>query len=223
MNKIAQSRDQWCGMPMPIEGEQLVLEASHPEFDNYRQLNLITGKDEDLGDDNEGWRIVNSWYSRKWRCDIYILQGPDGKYQVGKMPAFHHIKYDLSTMACSVAWSIESESKALETLAGMLPHHAFKYYLMTGIFLESSKRSGITYIFRKLKPTVAIKASHGDDEMKILAALCMHPLAYYAGSWAGAMTPTDDVIAHLQMMRADEHFYWKRCNQHRPYRPEAGL
>ena len=59
--------------------------------------------------------------------------------------------------------------------------------------------------------------------MKILACLCMHPIAYYAGSWAGAMCPTDDVIAHLSLMRADEHMFWKRSNQHPPYRPEAGL
>ena len=43
------------------------------------------------------------------------------------------------------------------------------------------------------------------------------------GSWAGAMVPTDDVIAHLSLMRGDEHMFWKRCNQHPSWRPEAGL
>lgn len=32
-----------------------------------------------------------------------------------------------------------------------------------------------------------------------------------------------DVIAHLALMRGDEHMFWKRSNQHPPYRPEAGL
>lgn len=59
--------------------------------------------------------------------------------------------------------------------------------------------------------------------MRILCCLCMRPIAYYADSWAGAMCPTDDVIAHLALMRGDEAMFWRRCNQHPPYRPEAGL
>jgi hypothetical protein len=37
------------------------------------------------------------------------------------------------------------------------------------------------------------------------------------------MTPTDDVIAHLLLMRGDEAEYWGQANQHRPESPEAGL
>lgn len=37
------------------------------------------------------------------------------------------------------------------------------------------------------------------------------------------MTPTDDVIAHLTLMRGDEPMFWRRANQHGPDRPEAGL
>jgi hypothetical protein len=37
------------------------------------------------------------------------------------------------------------------------------------------------------------------------------------------MCPTDDVIAHLQLMRGDERMFWKRSNQHPSWRPEAGL
>jgi hypothetical protein len=107
----------------------------------------------------------------------------------------------------------------------MLSHHNFRQYMLTGMFLEKSKRSGVIYMFRRLKPTVAIAASPGieSDHMRILACLCAHPIAYYAGSWAGAMVPTDDVIAHLAMMRGDERMFWARCNQHPPHRPEAGL
>lgn len=61
------------------------------------------------------------------------------------------------------------------------------------------------------------------SEARILCALCLHPIAYYSKSWAGAMTPTDDVCAHLMMMRSDEHLFWRRANQHAPWRPEAGL
>jgi hypothetical protein len=47
--------------------------------------------------------------------------------------------------------------------------------------------------------------------------------AYYAGSWGGAMCPTDDVIAHLTLMRGDEPMFWRRSNQHHPKRHESGL
>jgi hypothetical protein len=57
----------------------------------------------------------------------------------------------------------------------------------------------------------------------VRCTLCLHPIGYYANSWAGAMCPTDDVIAHLMMMRADEPMFWRKANQHPPHRPEAGL
>ena len=77
--------------------------------------------------------------------------------------------------------------------------------------------------FRRLKPTVAISLKGTDKSPRILCALCLHPIAYYEDSWAGAMCPTDDVIAHLALMRGDEAMYWRRANQHPPWRPEAGL
>jgi hypothetical protein len=89
------------------------------------------------------------------------------------------------------------------------------------MFLERSQRSGIMYLFRRLKPTVAIN-TNGED-CRVMCTLCMHPIAYYQGSWAGAMCPTDDVVAHLMLMRGDEPMFWRRSNQHPAYRPEAGL
>jgi hypothetical protein len=108
----------------------------------------------------------------------------------------------------------------------MIRHRQMKQYVLTGMFMETSRRSGLAYIFRRLKPTVVLAPSDRSDDSKplrILACLCMHPIAYYAGSWAGGMCPTDDVIAHLSLMRGDEHMLWRRSNQHPPYLPEAGL
>lgn len=206
---------------MPIEGERLVVEPSYPWAKVFSDTPPEDG-------DNEGWTLRNKWYSRHHRCDIYLMER-DGKVDWGKLPAFHHISHDMRTVGCSVAWGIEQEGKALELLASMLRHHQFKQYLMTGMFFETSRRSGTMYLFRRLKPTVALSPGPNRDwqenaaNVHILAALCMHPIGYYADSWAGAMCPTDDVIAHLALMRGDEHMFWKRCNQHPPYRPEAGL
>lgn len=222
LGELAEMRSEWAGIPMPLDGEQLIVEPTYP---NAEKLMSIGGRTE-AGDEAGGWRLRNSWYCRRYRCEVVVME-KDGRVKHGKLPAFHHIKHDLATLGCSDAWGIEQEGRAVQLLGQMLRHRQFKQYLLTGMFTERSARSGITYIFRKLKPTVAIAAHPGLPEARhgatVLASLCMHPIAYYAGSWAGAMCPTDDVIAHLSMMRGDEHMFWKRCNQHPPYRPEAGL
>lgn len=198
---------------MPLDGEQLVIEPRHPFAKAF-------GPPVVEADEDAGLTCRASFWSTYRSCTIYIIESA-GKITWGLKGGIHHLAYDFTTMGCADAWGIEQESNALHSLAGLLPHHAFKRYLLTGMFLESSERSGVTYMFRKLKPTVAIHNDHGT--LKILCALCLHPIAYYAGSWAGAMCPTDDVIAHLMLMRGDEHMLWKRANQHAPWLPEAGL
>lgn len=220
--EIAGMAGEWAGLPMPLEGERLVVEPSYPWA-------RLFDPPADGPSEDEGWSLRNEWYSRHHRCQILIMNDPDGRIVHGKMPAFHHIGYDMRTLGCSVAWGIEQEGKAVRLLASMLRHTQFKQYLLTGMFLERSSRSNVMYLFRKLKPTIALSPGisrdweASDSGVRILAALCMHPIAYYADSWAGAMCPTDDVIAHLTLMRGDEHLYWRRCNQHPPNRPEAGL
>lgn len=203
---------------MPVEGERLVIEPSYP----YAEELMRMGAGATPGDD-EGWVERNRWYSDRHRADIIIMER-DGKIDWGKLGAFHHLKFAMSTLACSDVWGIEQEGAAVQLLGRMLRHRQFKQYLVTGMFLERSQRSGVTYLFRRLKPTVALAPVRREaDHLRILCALCMHPIAYYAGSWAGAMCPTDDVIAHVAMMRGDEHMFWKRCTQHPPWRPEAGI
>lgn len=202
---------------MPLDGHRLIIEPTYP---NAEKLMSIGARDHE----DDGWSLVNIWHSRRLRCDIAILRSPEGKVSHAKVPAFHHISHDLQTLGASDAWGLEQEQRALRLLGDMVRHRQMKQYILTGMFLETSRRSGVTYLFRRLKPTIACAPGRDpSDSMRILAALCMHPIAYYADSWAGAMCPTDDVIAHLSLMRADEHMFWKRSNQHAPYRPEAGL
>lgn len=218
-------KGEWAGIPMPLTGERLIIEPSYPWAEALgQQIGTPDDHDPEADAAYEGWSIVNKWYSHRDRCDILALRRPDGKVVHGKDPAFHHISMDLHTLGCSDDWGLDQEQRALRMLGELISHRQMKHYVMTGMFIESSKRSGVTYLFRRLKPTVACAPGRKPtDSMRILAALCMHPIAYYAGTWAGAMCPTDDVIAHLQLMRGDEHMFWKRANQHPPYRPEAGL
>jgi hypothetical protein len=74
---------------------------------------------------------------------------------------------------------------------------------------------------RRLKPTIALSGATG--EIKALCGLCLHPIGFYNGTWAGCMVPTDEVIAHLMLMRGDESDFWRQANQHPAWRAESGL
>lgn len=218
LRDIAAVRDDWSGIPMPLDGERLVVEPTWPTAKEFMAMGK---KAEPEIDEFPGAKIRNSFWSWSRRSDIDIWEH-GGKIHWGLHPGVHHFAQDLRTLGCSDAWGIEQESAAVATLAGLVSHRAFTRYMLTGMFLETSKRSGITYMFRRLKPTVALTPHKGAD-IRILCALCLHPIAYYSGSWAGAMCPTDDVIAHLMLMRGDEPMFWRRANQHPAWRPEAGL
>lgn len=207
---------------MPLDGMPLIVEPKYPKAKELMKIGRKPGAEEE----ENGAKIRNIFWSWRWRCDVLIWE-KDGKIEWGKVPNIHGLGHALSTLGASDAWGIKQEAQAVQTLAGLVSHRAFKQYVLTGSFMETSKRSGVTYLFRRLRPTVAItnrgKRGKAGDHTRILCALCLHPIAYYESSWAGAMVPTDDVIAHLMLMRGDEPLFWKRANQHPPYRSEAGL
>lgn len=213
----------WAGIPMPLEGEQLVVEPKYPHAEALMGMCGQQDDERDADPDLVGAKVRNTFFSTARRAHIIVAELANGRIEWGVQPALHHLTHDLQTLGCSEAWGIQQESNALALLATMLPHRKYKQYLLTGMFLESSQRSGVTYLFRRLKPTVAIKADHARGTTKVLCALCLHPIAYYAGTWAGAMCPTDDVIAHLSLMRGDEAMFWRRANQHPAFHTEAGL
>ena len=217
LHGIADEKEHWAGIPMPLQDLPLVVEPRYPKAKELMQIGREEITEEDRQDRK---KLRNSFWSTHRRCRIHVWNEGD-RIEWGLTRGVHHFDQDLSTMGASDAWGIEQESRALQLLATMLRHHQFKKYLLTGMFLESSPRSGVMYVFRKLRPTIAV--THQGERLKILCALCLHPIAYYDGSWAGAMCPTDDVIAHLMLMRANEPLFWRRANQHAAHLPEAGL
>lgn len=225
MHRLAQASGNWAGIPMPVGDLDLVIEPNFPSADKLMELGSQAPRRSE-GPLPADFKIRNSFWSKSWRCRILVWE-EGGKicWGPGSLPS--QVDEILSTLGASFAWGIEQEQKALKLLGTLIRHHTFKCYLLTGSFLEKSERSGLTYLFRKLRPTVALtdrnKRGQPCDRMRILAALCLHPIGYYQGSWAGAMCPTDDVVAHLMMMRGDEPKFWARSNQHAPSRPEAGL
>jgi hypothetical protein len=216
LSRVAAMRGEWAGLPMPLDGGRLVIDQSYP----YAKKLMEAEATVEIDDGYAGAIIRNRFWSWRWRSEIVIFEN-SGKLDWGKYPGANHFGLDVKTLGCSDAWGLEQEQKALQLLGTLISHRALKQYILTGMFLETSKRSGVSYMFRRLKPTVAISSRTG--ELRILCALCLHPIAYYSGSWAGAMCPTDDVVAHLMLMRGDEPMYWRRAQQHAPYRSEAGL
>lgn len=233
LRRLAADQDHYSGIPMPVDGIDLVVEPTYPRG---AELASIFRREEPPGN-LDGATLRNSFYSRHRRVDVYIYSEPGGKINWGWVPAHHALDHAIHTLYASDAWGIEQEARALALLGTLISHRQMKGYLLTGTFLEKSPRSGLTYMFRKLRPTVVIDARPGgieyevgadaatprEDKSYVQCALCLHPIAYYESSWAGAMCPTDDVIAHLTMMRGDEVMLWRRANQHPPHRPEAGL
>jgi hypothetical protein len=215
LRAIASVKNEWAGIPMPLEGERLVIEPSYPKAAELMAIGQ--GKDDEH---DEPIKIRNSFFSSARQCIVHLIE-EDGKVTFALEPAIHHFMMDLQTLGCADAWGIEQESNAVHTLAGLVRHRQFKQYMLTGMFIESSARSHLSYVFRRLKPTVALDVS--GPSVNIRCAMCLHPIGYYSGTWAGAMTPTDDVIAHLMMMRGDEPMFWRRANQIPAYLPQAGL
>lgn len=225
LTRIGQEREEWAGVPMPMDGCPMTIEPTYPKA---AELMAMSTKDPEATDDT--YKLRNTFWSWKWRNQVCVFE-KNGKVTHGLYQT-NPLMLQLQTLYASDAWGIRQEKAAIDTLGELLRHRQFKQYLLTGMFVESSKRSGVHYLFRRLRPTVAFTErprndgaafNRPSDGMRILCAMCMHPIGYYDDSWAGAMTPTDDVLAHLMLMRGDEHLFWRRCNQHSPWMKQAGI
>lgn len=214
IHQMAEHVNEYAGMPIPIDDEELTIHPSYrfaPAYEALRQC-----KEDDVAP----VEIINSWWSslRGWE---YIIYRVDGKIRFTINRRVRHAVMQMRTLGVADAWTMEAEIAAIMKLGTLIKPHAMHKYAMTGSFLESSKKSKVMYMFRRLRPTLAISTSTGSAH--ILAALCLHPIGYYNDTWAGVLCPTDEVIAHLMLMRGDEHCFWKQANQHPAHRPEAGI
>lgn len=244
INKLVTERDgEWCGMPIPLPGQQLIVEDRNPHRAKLAEIQRIfdEGQPADATERTctpaeRALVEVNRWYSHDKGGDIIVIRKPDGTTTWGLDPgAPKRNRFIVGTFDALDAWNLETETVAMERLCELLSPRMFTAYVCAGQFLETSKRSGLAYMFRRCRPT-AVLSPHGggraeyfhdhddtDRGMRIICTLCLHPIGYYAASFCGAMTPTDDVIAHLLLMRGDEHLFCKRANHHQAYRPESGL
>ncbi len=180
------------------------------------------------------WKLVNKWVSAtKWRGplkrEVSIWRHKEtGAYKHEIEPFGETSSRGQMLMnSCFIRARcnmVETEHIARERLFQGLSEEQKQQCILTDSFVETG-RSGTKYILRRNRPTLAfsVKKTEEGNEGELLAALCMHPLAYYTGSWIGVMPPSDEMLAHLLHIRADEHRYWKICNQHSPSHYLSGL
>lgn len=211
--EVARDKSEWAGLPLPLPDLDLVVEPKYPY-----QFGAFNKKPYDGEDAVE---VVNKWWSDQMRAFAVV-----GKDKAGRLVAFYEPwnggTMTINTLMATTAWSVDAEIKAMQKLQSLVTDAAFKSYMLANAFIESSKRSGVFYVFRRLRPTVAMKAG-ADGQMRVLCCLCAHTVGYYANSWAGVLCPTDEVISHLAYMRGDEPKFWRMCNQHGPEKPQSGL
>ena len=236
MNRIATERGEWAGYPMLSEYFELEVEPRHPLYATLQGKSLREEPVEDaattaarvLAEALVGEPIlVNHWVDYGREREVYLLKDtPAGRVYAQTLPRYtcaKRAKFILDTLGASQVWSARAELTALGRLKTLVRPTAFRYYLLTGTFLETSPRSQVTYLFRKNRPTLALAKTLHADDMHVLAALCLHPIGHYRSTYAGSLVPTDDVIAHLVLMRGDERKFWSKSNQHDPRSAEAGV
>lgn len=254
LDRISDHIGEWQGVPVPLGPDHpVILHDRHPLRDLYRsfaelEVEVLVGGPPDDADPTdvdaglaraversfEEERIVNRWFSWKLNVEVVVFQRPDGRAFAVKVPrapdgSMDRMNFWLTTLGASDAWDEAAEHRAREKLRGLLTERQWRHYDLTGCFLETSERSKLTYLFRRLRPTIVLtprgRRRHDvpDEHMRCLAVLCMHPIGYYGRSWGGCLVPSDDVIAHLIYMRSDEAGFWRVANQHEARSPEAGL
>ena len=221
-NQLAEDRGEWAGSPAIVPGLRLVLEPRYPW--RLDEVYWPNGEEKDPVQGPEPYEVVGHFHCARRYADVYLVReaGKIGAAVVPDRTAANVLSKAIDCLSvANLAWSIEAETEAMERLQGLVSPVAFKQYFLTGSFVLSSQRSGVMYLFRRLRPTVAMSGASGN--MRILCCLCLHPIGYYEGTAAGAMCPTDDVISHVLMMRGDERKYWSKANQIPAWRSNAGV
>ena len=221
-------QQDWSGLPVPVVGLNLVLEPryKHKALSEFRWKECYDEQgvrhtiEQEPPPQPSEFRRVNSWWNARYQVTILVVKDKQGRAQA-RVLFEDRLEFTIRTLEAAAVWPVEAEKKAQEKLASLIPVDAFELYMLTGHFPEISKRSGVTYLFRRGRPTIALRQ---DDEANYaLCALCLHPIGYYGDTWAGVMCPTDEVIAHLLMMRGSEEKFWANANQHPLDHPAAGV
>lgn len=217
---------EYAGVPVPVEGMGLVIAEGY----RFAEAFQVEPKTDDDVVVRNSWPL--RWKGLRVGARVYVIEH-EGRIRAYVKPYYRSSAAAtmlVHSMRATLAYDLYAEQVARDKLADMIAPHLMAAYLTVGAFIETSERSGLTYVLRMGRPTVVLAGDRTDPDAKlrVLTTLCMHPIGYYVdesgdGSMAGAMVPTDDVISHLLFIRADEAGYWRVANQHHPESAEAAL
>lgn len=204
----------WAGFPLPAPGFSMTVDERYPFAEVFEQEfpdDFKIAEEEPQGEAIEGEEINTWWRPGKPGKHVGIVRQDDGSFRGWQSWPFSPVERIVKTFFACRSWNVSAEMRAMKKLRRHVTREQWNCYVLTGAFLEVSKRSQLVYIFRRLRPTIVVSERGG-----CIGILCSHPIGYYDDAWAGAMVPTDDLLSHLLLMRADEHYFWRISNQHRP-------
>ena len=149
-----------------------------------------------------------------WRDD-------DGKWHIfGDSIIGQRLELQLEALTTVRSVGADAERIARANLLTHLSEQQQDDVLLTNTFGERGA-SGHFYVIRASRPTIVFQRRPDTDHP--IAALCTHPLGYYTGTHVGVLAPSDEMLATILMVRADEHYLWRKANQLNVHDPLAGL
>ncbi len=178
------------------------------------------------------WVFQNSWENRRpWKGTLgevlVFRNSKTGKYikeyrSYGRNAVSKRIHFATKSADDTQAYGILSaERKANSVLKKLLTKQQWISYRLSGTFWEKSKRSGVKYFIRRGRPALVFREVSKEVQEQLgvflegLCAMCLHPLGYHNNSFAGLMTPTDEVINFVILIRVNEPYLWRKSIQHR--------
>jgi len=191
-------------------------------MDGKPQLHVCSAGD--VNETQDEPYVVNAWKTTP--KTIYVGKYSKGAVVEKRNDSRERLDMILASMVCQAgAVDPMAEIRAMGALSKRVNRNQFDSYLLAGAFPETSKKSGVTYIFRKGLPTLAMRMEkvEGGEKRHFLAALCSHPLAWFEGTHVGAYPPSDEVLANLLAVRADEAKFWAKSVQHSLDDPLSGI
>jgi hypothetical protein len=173
-DRLSEEIGEWQGVPMALDQDDLplVLHEKHPLRDLYNTptaVEVVVGgpphdvdPEADLREQvveafrcaiDETERIVNRWYDASHNREVLIFNRGFGAERrafavtIPRAPDSSMDRLDLwmRTMMASDAWDTNAELKAMEKLAGLVTNRQMRHYMLTGAFLETSSKTGLTY------------------------------------------------------------------------------
>ena len=197
--------------------EEMVTDASNGTHAKSAEIiGAILDTDEHASPEDEHDRINRfeiraPWKGKTRNLLVQMYRSKEGEtwQTVTEITCLADVRYHMlmqSFLTRQGATRLRAEQVAHKKLRTLLSEVQYSQYVVTDMFFERGK-SGVDYLIRKNRPTVAI------SNQKVLCTMCLHPLGYYSRTWTGALPPSDEAVAHVELIRADEHYFWRKANQ----------